>query len=542
MKLHFYKKIAFFYLLFIFIIFGLYIFPKTERNISPELKLSMLSNFDKTGGKIIAASCGFATHGSADEYSSCTLTCPNGSTVSGTSQCGGTCTGNCPSTCANGAPNYPICSTDTNVDTCSNGASNFPVCDNTCTSVTYGNPVIFTSNSSYTVPSGVDKIWVLAVAGGGGGGYPGGGGGGGVLNGSMSVTPGTNYNIVIGTGGTGRSAFTTTNGGNGSNTTFGTFVIPGGGGGGGYEANRAGSGGGSGGGGGENGLGSGGTGGASISPYGNRGGNSYGGGCGGLVCGGYGGGGGGAGGAGSGMQGGIGRASNISGVTTYYGGGGCGSPGQNSNGQSSGSCTTGNGVYSDLQTVAANTGSGGGSRANGSNGIVIVKSIKCDHACSNGATNYPGCNICPADQVLINGQCVSSSCTVKNVCNMDVTGTYSGTTCVPNDADPNALCFKKFTFDTDTVNPNGSVKFTWTVATGTNMTSKCGFVDLTTATPRPIPGLQNLDPSVSSAVIDNIQATTRFCLVCQFYNTLNNDLLGQAQAHQWIRVQRVGEN
>jgi glycosyltransferase involved in cell wall biosynthesis len=92
------------------------------------------------------------------------------------------------------------------------------------------------------------------------------------------------------------------------------------------------------------------------------------------------------------------------------------------------------------------------------------------------------------------------------------------------------------------VDANGFVDFAWKVITRPNQGARCDFVDLTTPTPRPIPGLQNLDPTVDKARITNIQSTTRFCLICQFYNLTTNESLGEAVAHQWIRIIQVGEN
>ena len=75
----------------------------------------------------------------------------------------------------------------------------------------------------------------LLVAGGGGGGRNhggGGGGGGGVLSGTSTLTPGTTYTFVVGTGGTAgtQAAVSPTNGGN---TTGLTLTAVGGGAGGG---------------------------------------------------------------------------------------------------------------------------------------------------------------------------------------------------------------------------------------------------------------------------------------------------------------------
>lgn len=73
-----------------------------------------------------------------------------------------------------------------------------------------------TSSMNWACPSGVQEVFVIAVAGGGGGGGSynynnrtgasgGGGGAGQVSTGSLAVTPGSIYTIVVGAGGVGRS-------------------------------------------------------------------------------------------------------------------------------------------------------------------------------------------------------------------------------------------------------------------------------------------------------------------------------------------------
>lgn len=154
----------------------------------------------------------------------------------------------------------------------------------------------------------------------------------------------------------------------------------------------------------------------------------------------------------------------------------------------------------------------------------------CERTCSNGATNYPACD--------------NLSCPTRNICGQTIPGTLVNGTCTPNAADPNASCIIDFKSTTQpTVNPNGSIEFTWKIPNTPGYKSLCGFVDLTTPTPRPIPGLQNLDSSVDRIRISNIQSTTRFCLVCQFYK-LTDPLvsLGNTAVHQWVRVIRIGEN
>jgi hypothetical protein len=137
------------------------------------------------------------------------------------------------------------------------------------------------------------------------------------------------------------------------------------------------------------------------------------------------------------------------------------------------------------------------------------------------------------------------NCTIINSCGQTFVGFQcpSGCTSTSSGAQLDSACIQDFLVSSDNIQPDGSVKFNWSVANVPNVTSKCSFVDLTTATPRYITGLSNLDPSVQSATINNIQSTTRFCLVCQFFNLLNNNaLLGSVSTHQWVRVQRVGEN
>lgn len=141
--------------------------------------------------------------------------------------------------------------------------------------------------------------------------------------------------------------------------------------------------------------------------------------------------------------------------------------------------------------------------------------------CSAIVTNYPNCtnqNVC--GQTFLGIQC-PSGCTAS---------TMTNNTCISN-----------FTVSSGNVAPNSSVEFTWDVESTTSR-PVCSFVDLTTPTPRLIPGLDNLSPTDDRVRITNIQTTTRFCLVCKFYSLLNNSYLGEAQVHQWVRVQRIGEN
>ena len=93
---------------------------------------------------------------------------------------------------------------------------------------------------TWTAPSNVTSVEYLIVGGGGGGGAAydtgsaGGGGGGLVLTGTISVTPGTSYSIVIGAGGNGGNATTDGtyrqeyNGEDGSSSSFSTIIALGG--------------------------------------------------------------------------------------------------------------------------------------------------------------------------------------------------------------------------------------------------------------------------------------------------------------------------
>lgn len=97
----------------------------------------------------------------------------------------------------------------------------------------FSNINVFTSNATFTVPTGVRKIkYTLTGGGGGGGGAPkanathgyfaGGGGGGGTATGIISVTPGEPINIIIGAGGVGGVGNTTAGGIAVSTSTAGT--------------------------------------------------------------------------------------------------------------------------------------------------------------------------------------------------------------------------------------------------------------------------------------------------------------------------------
>jgi prepilin-type N-terminal cleavage/methylation domain-containing protein len=225
--------------------------------------------------------------------------------------------------------------------------------------------------TQWTAPSEVTSVQYLVVAGGGGGGtsHSGGGGGGGVLTGTTTVTPGTQYSVIVGAGG---APYT-----NGNNSIFQTFTAIGGGHGGNDREDGAvgGCGGGS--------ANRGGNGGAGTS------GQGYKGGAGGTDGNGYvsggGGGAGGAGGAGNsstciGGAGGTGYLSSITGTATYYAGGGGG--GHSTGGSGGAAGLGGGGLKATAGTDGLGGGGGGGyyasgyvSGGKGGSGIVVIKYI-----------------------------------------------------------------------------------------------------------------------------------------------------------------------
>ena len=76
---------------------------------------------------------------------------------------------------------------------------------------------LFASSGTWTCPPNVTSITALVIGGGGGGTFGGGftrnGGYGGVGIGTITVSPGTNYTITVGAGGTGSVGGTATGGG-----------------------------------------------------------------------------------------------------------------------------------------------------------------------------------------------------------------------------------------------------------------------------------------------------------------------------------------
>ncbi|HEV2437303.1 MAG TPA: hypothetical protein VG077_15025, partial [Verrucomicrobiae bacterium] len=219
---------------------------------------------------------------------------------------------------------------------------------------------------------------VLVVAGGGGGGglFGDGGGAGGLVYTNVSLVAGT-YSVTVGAGGAGSSG--NQSAASGGNSVFGTLTALGGGGGGiGYLGPIAGLAGGSGG-------GSGGaapaqSGGAATQPASASGGYGHAGFAGDSDI--YGGGGG-AGAAATSSAGGAGLAYAISGVNTYYAGGGGGIPhgtGQTGLGGEGGGGSGHDGSINPAagSNGAANTGGGGGGGWNatggsGGSGIIIVR-------------------------------------------------------------------------------------------------------------------------------------------------------------------------
>lgn len=92
---------------------------------------------------------------------------------------------------------------------------------------------VFTSDGTFTVPSGVNYIWVEAVGGGAGSGwstYPDSGGGGAYCAKLIDVSAVSSISVTIGAGGTGASTssarYSNTDGGD---TIFGSYFTAGGG-------------------------------------------------------------------------------------------------------------------------------------------------------------------------------------------------------------------------------------------------------------------------------------------------------------------------
>jgi hypothetical protein len=88
---------------------------------------------------------------------------------------------------------------------------------------------IFTSSGTFTVPSGITKVYVTMVGGGGGGGGgsasdtgQGGGSGGAYFKTAVSVTPGSDITVTIGAGGAGGAWLYS--GSTGETTSFGSYL------------------------------------------------------------------------------------------------------------------------------------------------------------------------------------------------------------------------------------------------------------------------------------------------------------------------------
>lgn len=89
---------------------------------------------------------------------------------------------------------------------------------------------------SYTVPSGVKKVYITGAGGGGGGNYFAcGGGGDACFNEILTVTPGQTYTITVGSGGNGTTS-QTGNGSSGGASKFGSLLTLAGGGGAKYDS------------------------------------------------------------------------------------------------------------------------------------------------------------------------------------------------------------------------------------------------------------------------------------------------------------------
>jgi hypothetical protein len=223
--------------------------------------------------------------------------------------------------------------------------------------------------TTWVAPAGVTTVEYLVVGGGGGsgGGHDTGGGGGGgggmVITGSLSVTPGTSYDVIVGDGGEeGLGSTSTTpretNGSGGDSSAFGSIIALGGGVG--YCSRSAlNPGGGSAGGNQVSGVtaSKGGNGGGSIGD-----GNGAGGGGGGNTSNGS------NGVSNTGGNGGAGVSNSISGSSVTYGAGGRGADGNIDNEGVAGAANTGNGARG-----GGATSSSGKNGAKGGSGIVIIK-------------------------------------------------------------------------------------------------------------------------------------------------------------------------
>jgi len=255
--------------------------------------------------------------------------------------------------------------------------------------------------TSLNAPTSVEY---LIVAGGGGGGHcnsgpsrngAGGGGAGGYRTGTVAVSPGSSYIVVVGAAGARGGNFGVSSGYNGGNSSVFSIVSTGGGGGG-HDEGADGQNGGSGGGGPSTSAGrGGGAGGSGIAGQGNNGAN-------GDNSRGAGGGGAGSAGSGPGGNGNGGSGLNWNSLGTFYaGGGGGGSVGgtQSTGGSGVGGAGSNSGHGSN---AVANRGGGGGGSGNsdlnnyegghGGSGIVIIRwpttSAAATASSMNGAVQY----------------------------------------------------------------------------------------------------------------------------------------------------------
>ena len=224
-----------------------------------------------------------------------------------------------------------------------------------------------TGSTTWTAPAGVSSLEYIIVGGGGGGGggydtgAGGGGGGGMVLSGTIAITPGTDYTVLVGEGGAASTSdygrLNETAGGDGGSSSFGIITALGGGGG---KASRIQTGGS-------------GNGGAAQTLLASAVGGS-GGGNAGTSAGGSGGGGGGAAAAGTNGSpsargiGGAGIILSLSGSSIMYGAGGNGAQGNVATVGANGTSNRGNGGSGGgYSSGGARNGGAGGS------GIVIIR-------------------------------------------------------------------------------------------------------------------------------------------------------------------------
>ena len=227
---------------------------------------------------------------------------------------------------------------------------------------------VFTSNGTFTVPTGVTQVSAVVVGGGGGGaGSDGdrdegntGGGGGGLAYGTFTVTPGETLTVTVGAGGTSASGDDGTAGGTTTIARGATVLLSGGGGLGGQERSTGARAGGASGGTERDGGGTGGSSGSATDD------NSGSGGGGAAGYSGNGGAGGSNGGSGSAGSGGGGAGGNSATTGTADGGGGVGILGEGANGAASGGGGSGGAANSGF--TGGDYGGGGGARDDDSAG------------------------------------------------------------------------------------------------------------------------------------------------------------------------------